>query len=269
MSFSPVVPFGGYTGWSFLQRTLSSQKTAFEADPALARDEAYFRDKIGSIKTAEALVADRRLLSVALGAYGLDGDINNKAFIRKVLDEGTLKEGTLANRLADKQYAALSAAFGFDLSVPRTQVSTFADKILAAYKARKFETAVGDQNNDMRLAMNARRELETLSKKSSGDTTKWLTILGNAPLRQVFEKAFGLPATFVTVDLDKQVATLRTRAEKALGKAEVAQFTDPKQVEKLLRQFLVRSDGGGTASSASSSALQILQSGGGGLSLRL
>jgi Protein of unknown function (DUF1217) len=269
MSFSPVVPFGGYTGWSFLQRTVSSQKTAFEADPALARDEAYFRDKIGSIRTAEALVADRRLLSVALGAYGLDNDINNKAFIRKVLDEGTLKEGTLANRLADKQYAAMSAAFGFDLSVPRTQVSTFADKILTAYKTRKFETAVGDQNNDMRLAMNARRELETLSKKSSSDTTKWLTILGNAPLRQVFEKAFGLPATFVTVDLDKQVATLRARAEKALGKVEVAQFTDPKQVEKLLRQFLIRSDGGGAASSASSSALQILQSGGGGLSLRL
>lgn len=268
MMFSPVIPFGGYTGWTFLQRTQTAQRTAFEADPVAKRDEAYFREKIGGIKTAEALVSDRRLLRVALGAYGLDGDINNKAFIRKVLDEGTLKVGTLANRLADKQYQAMSAAFGFDLSVPRTQVSTFADKILTAYKARRFESAVGDQNNDMRLAMNARRELATLATKPSGPDTKWLTVIGNSPLRQVFETALGLPATFVGLDLDKQVGILRAKSERALGSGEVAQFSDPKQVEKLLRQFLVRAEVNGSGT-VSSPALQLLQAGSGLLSLRV
>ena len=33
MSFAPIVPFGGYAGWSFLQRTLPAQKHAFEAAP--------------------------------------------------------------------------------------------------------------------------------------------------------------------------------------------------------------------------------------------
>jgi hypothetical protein len=273
MTFTPVIPFTGYTGWTFLQRTQTAQRTAFEADPVAKRDEAYFREKIGSIKTAEALVSDRRLLRVALGAFGLDGDINNKAFIKKVLAEGTLRVGTLANKLADKQYQAMSAAFGFDLSVPRTQVSTFADKIMTAYKARQFETAVGDQNNDMRLAMNARRELATLATKSSGQDTKWLTVIGNTPLRQVFETALGLPSTFVALDVDKQVGILRARSERILGKGEVAQFSDPQQIEKLLRQFLVRADltGGGLAAGGSS-ALQLLQAGSfgrGQLSLRL
>ncbi len=260
MTFAPVVPFGGYTGWTFLQRTQTAQRAAFEASPVSKRDETYFREKIGTIKTAEALVADRRLLGVALGAFGLDGDINNKAFIKKILAEGTLKPATLANKLADKQYQALSAAFGFDLSIPRTQVSTFADKILTSFKERRFEQAVGEQNNDMRLAMNARRELATLAAKTSGPDTKWLTIIGNTPLRQVFETALGLPATFVTLDLDKQVDILRAKTERILGQGEVAQFKDPKQVDRLLRQFLVRGDvASATGSQGTSSALQLLQ----------
>ena len=83
---------------------------------------------------------------MALTAYGLEGDINNKAFIRKVLEDGTLKEGALANRLADKQYQKLSAAFGFgDFPVPRSKLSDFADKTLALYRTRQFETAVGNR----------------------------------------------------------------------------------------------------------------------------
>ena len=41
------------------------------------------------MKSAADLVADRRLLKVALGAFGLEGEIDKKAFIRKVLEEGT------------------------------------------------------------------------------------------------------------------------------------------------------------------------------------
>lgn len=46
--------------------------------PKIRNDEAYFRAKIGSVKTAEQLVSDRRLLKVALGAFGLEADINNR-----------------------------------------------------------------------------------------------------------------------------------------------------------------------------------------------
>lgn len=262
MSFAPVLPLSGYGGYSFLKRTLPSQKAAFEAAPALKRDEDYFREKIGSIKTAEALVSDRRLLKVALGAFGLDADINNRHFIKKVLEGGTLKEDALANRLADKQYLAMSAAFGFgDFAVPSTQISNFADKIVSAFKARQFEAAVGAQNDDMRLALNAERELATLAKRNIGENTKWFTVMGSPPLRQVFEKAFGLPKSFAALDLDQQLSTLRSRAEKAFGTSDVSQFAEPAQVDKLVRRFLVRSEvaAGFSSTTKGASALQLLQ----------
>ena len=147
MTFSPAIPFSGFGGWTVLKRTAPTQKATFDAQPQVKRDADYFRANIAKIKSADDLVADRRLLRVALTAFGLEGDINNKAFIRKVLAEGTLKTEAFANRLADKQYQKLSAAFGFgDFATPRNVISDFADKILSQFRERGFETAVGTQN---------------------------------------------------------------------------------------------------------------------------
>lgn len=263
MNFTPVIPFGGFVGWKFLQRTLQNQKTAFEAVPALKRDEDYFREKIGGITTAEALVSDRRLLGVALGAFGLDNDINNRFFIQKVLEGGASKERSLANRLANKQYLALATAFGFgDFATPSTQTSDFADKILSNYKTRQFEIAVGEQNGDMRLALNAERELGALAGRNISENAKWFTVMGNTALRQVFEKALGLPASFASLDIDKQLITLRDRAGRAFGNDDIAQFGEPAQIERLVRQFLVRSEVSAvnTSSTQGGVALQLLQS---------
>ena len=113
MSFQPTIPLGGVAGWTFLKRTLATQKSAHAASSQLDREAIYFREKIGTIKTAEDLVADRRLLRVALGAFGLSGDLNNRFFIRKVLESSALDTKSLANKLSDKRYGELSPAFGF------------------------------------------------------------------------------------------------------------------------------------------------------------
>ncbi len=266
MSFAAVLPIAGYAGWKFLGRTIEAQKAAFAGSPVTKRDEAYFREKIGSIKTAEALVGDRRLLGVALAAFGLEGDINNKAFIRKVLEDGTLNPKDLANRLVDKRYLEFSKTFGFgDYAVPSTQLSDFADKIIAARNTRGFETAVGEQNGDMRAALNAQRELPALAAKANSANTKWFIILGSPPLRKVFETAFGLSRSFGSIDLDQQLGVFKDRAKKMLGISNPAEFTDPKKVEDLVRTFLLRSDGAGASLSTTknSAALTLLQSSGG------
>jgi Protein of unknown function (DUF1217) len=261
MTFSPALPFTGYGGWTVLKRTTPAQMAAFDAQPQLKRDADYFRANIGKVKSADALVSDRRLLRVALGAFGLEGDVNNKAFIRKVLAEGTLKEGAFANRLADKQYQKLSAAFGFgDFATPRNAISGFADKMLAQYRQRGFEAAVGTQNANFRLAMNIERELPALAAKTGSEDLLWLTVLGNAPMRSVFQTAFGLPDSFASIDLDKQLETLKDRAASVFGSSSVRQFADPKKTEDLVRQFLVRADiSSGTAFSQNSTALVLLQ----------
>lgn len=262
MSFSPVLPLTGYTGWGFLKRTMARQQAVQQALPAQQRDEAYFRDRIGRADTAVKLVNDKRLLRIALSAFGLEGDVNNRAFIQKILEGGTLKEAALANKLADKQYQKLSAAFGYgDFSVPRTKLSTFADEILAQFRTRSFETAVGEQNNTYRLAMNAERELPALAVKSTSETAKWFTVLGNAPLREVMQTALGLPKSFSSIDIDQQVSVLKARTEVAFGSSDLAQFRDSAKLEALTRRFLLQSEiqGQATNNSPAARALALLQ----------
>jgi hypothetical protein len=263
MSFAPVIPFGGYAGWTFLKRTMATQQAALAAAPEQQRDTAYFRENIGAVSTAEQLVSDRRLLKVALGAFGLEADLNNRFFIRKVLEDGTLKDGALALRLADPRYRELSAAFGFgDFTTPNTKLSDFAEKTLAAYAQRGFEAAVGQQNDTMRLALNAEREVAVLAGRTSSEDTKWFTVMGSKPLRQVFQTVLGLPASFASIDLDQQLTVLKEKTERVFGSPTVSQFADPGAMDKLLRTFLTRSDAAtGSASAQNSLALQLLQAG--------
>ena len=69
MSYQPVVPAGGNLGWTFLKQTREAQQEAFDNSSIIARDTDYFRENIGKIQSAEELVADRRLLTVALSDY--------------------------------------------------------------------------------------------------------------------------------------------------------------------------------------------------------
>jgi hypothetical protein len=273
MSFSPVIPFGGYAGWKFLGRTMAKQQAAFAASAPQQREEDYFREKIGTIRTAEDLVSDRRLLKVALGVFGLDADIDSKYFIRKVLEDGTLSTGALANKLSNKAYAEFSRAFGFgDYSTPRTVLSDFPDTILAAHAQRQFEVAVGESDDSMRLALNAQRELPKLAAKASSETTKWYGIIGSPPLARVIRTAFSLPASVGAMTLDLQVSTLKRKSEALFGSSDPAIFSDPTKVEKLIKLFLMNTQAPATGNSGAANALQLLQASGrgaGGLSLLL
>jgi hypothetical protein len=262
MSFQPVIPTTGYAGWRFLLRTLETQRTAFTESKPIQQATDYFRENIGKVRTADDLLGDRRLLQVALSAFGLEADINSKAFVRKVLEGGTTDDGALANRLADKRYAAFSQAFGFgDAGEPRTGLKSFQDDIVARFKARSFESAVGEQNDQMRLALNVSSGLADAVSQSSTPRGQWFTIMGNQPLREVFESAFGLPAGFGRLDIDKQLEQFQQKSQANFGTEAPADFLKPENQEKLIRLFLIRSEiSAGSSTSGGAIALSLLQS---------
>jgi len=261
MSFQPIIPFTGLAGWSFLQRTQASQQQAFEAQPSLQRDTDYFAAHIGEVSTPDDLINDYRLLKVTLGAFGLDDDLPNKAFIRKVLTEGSIDPESFANNLVDKRYLALTEAFSFDLGTPNTKMSDFAEGIIADYRQRQFEVAVGDQDNNLRLSLALERDLGEIVTSDNSDDGRWYAVMGSTSLRQVFETALGLPSETGLLDIDQQVEIFRNRAEKVFGDGEVSQFDDPSKMEKLNRLFLVRADiaAGSAGMSSGSIALTLLQ----------
>lgn len=264
MTFQPIIPTSGYSGWAFLTRTLTSQKTAFVESAPISRAEDYFRENISKINSAEELVADRRLLDVALGAFGLDDDINNKYFIRKVLEEGTINTDALAVKLSDPRYESLSAAFGFgDLGGSGyTSLPSFADEILTKFEDRRFELAVGEQDDSMRQALNLKPGLFDILEQSTTTDGQWFSIMGSPPIRSVFETALGFSSSFGTLDIDLQLSNFKERSQSVFGTDSPADFSDPEMQEELLRLFLVRSEinSNFNAFSSASTALTLLQS---------
>jgi hypothetical protein len=262
MSYQPVIPASGNLGWSFLKSSRAEQQKAFDNSTSIETNADYFREKIGSITSAKELVSDRRLLSVALGAFGLDDDIDNKFFVRKVLEEGTLDSEAFANRLSDKRYFAMAEAFSFHLQPPNTALSDFPEGILAQYRTRQFEVAVGNQDENLRLALGLSRDIEELAQRNLAEETAWFTIMGNPPMRRVFEKALGLPSQLAAIDLDQQLGEFRAKAQSMFGTSDPADFTDEVLQEKLIRNFLVRSELQNAAfgSSGGTVALTLLQS---------
>lgn len=242
MTFQPVVVGSGLAGWAFLAQTRDTQEAAFQAGGALTRDTDYFRERIGEIGSAEELVSDRRLLRVALGAFGLDSEIDSRFFVRKALEEGTLANDTFANRLSDKRYFALSEAFGFDLDPPNTALSTFGDQIVAQYRGRQFEVAVGEAAPDMRLALSLDREIATVTDRQLSDDAAWFTMMATPPLRAVFEQALSIPGSAGALDIRRQLELFREKAAVVFGTSEFSQFGTAEGTEALRDRFLAQSD---------------------------
>ncbi len=117
---------------------------------------------------------------------------------------------------------------------------------------------MGESDNNMRLAMNFRREVADLSAGKGGS---WYSVLASKPLRQVFEKAYGLPTSFGQIDIDQQRDVLADKTGALFGTDDLTAFQDPAAVEKLIDRFLARAqvDDGPPASTRGASALTLLQ----------
>lgn len=260
--FTPVLQGTGLVAWRFLQRTYDTQLETYNQSAQLTRVVDHFADKIGTVQSAEDLVSDRRLVEVALGAFGLQDDIDNRFFIRKILEEGTTNEDALANRFSDKRYQEFSAAFGLGPGeTPKLNEPGFVENIVARFQANSFEVATGQQDESMRIALFAQRELPDLAIEEVSNDTKWFTIMGQPPLRAIFEKAFNLPGSFGQVDIDQQLTVFKQRSREVFGTDSVSQFSDAALIEDLVTKYVVRSqlDAFNRATSSAAIALTLLQ----------
>ena len=71
--------------------------TSIAERPPVERETAYYLENIGSVRSIDDFMADRRLVDFALTAYGLEDMAYAKAFIRTVLEEGVDSADALAN----------------------------------------------------------------------------------------------------------------------------------------------------------------------------
>lgn len=246
MSYQVWTGGGGLGGWSVLNRTGDRQRELVASDGTVRTSSAYYRQNIGGVDTVGGLLSDYRLLNVSLRAFGLQADIGNKAFLRKILESDLSDQGSLANRLSNKSYRKLAEAFGFGANKDgaisnKTATKGFAEEIVAGYVEREFESRVGQTDENLRLALTARRELSSLAAASSTNDTKWYEVLGNTPLRKVFQGAFGFSDSYGKLPIDRQLQEYKSAAVKMFGSDDMARFSDEDTSETLVRNFLVRS----------------------------
>lgn len=265
--FQPAIPIGGYAGWKIFERTAARQKEAFGDQAAVQRDLAYFKEKISSIRSPEELVRDRKLLTVALGAFGLEDEINKKAFIRRALDDGVLDPRSFANRLNDPRWRAFATAFSAEnLALGRFELNSAREDVAARFIERAFERSVGDVDPNFRLAMNFRREAKAIASGVNTDRIGWLQIMGQRPLRAVVEAALGLPSSIANLDIDRQRQMFEEKAAEVFGTSSPKAFLDDANIEQALRRFFVRSEVEGEVSADTRGAAALSLLGGSALS---
>lgn len=262
MPINPVIPLSGLGGWKFLERTQVRQQDLFNRSADIQRDVDYFRENIGKVETTQDLVTDRRLLNVALGAYGLGAEIDKRAFVRNILDEGVFEPRSFANRLGNPAYIALTEMFSF-ADGGFFPTSGRVDEIVDKFLTVSFEEAVGEVDNSMRLSLNFKREMADLAGQGLTETTGWLRALGSKPIRAVLEGAFNLPAAFSQIDIDQQVGVFIDKSKQIFGSASIDVFADPEVLDSAIKRFQLREqiNNGPNANTRGMSALSILGAG--------
>lgn len=260
MSFQPFVLGSGLVAWRNLQRTMPQQMKVFANSSEQKRLTEHFEQSASELKTAGDLVSDRRSLRVALGAYGLQDDLNNTYFVKRIISEGGIEPSALANRMSDSRYQRLASDLAMDGLTQFTGIlPAKVQKISEQFIQQSFNAAVGEQQPNLRLALNAEQELIRLAQTEANDRTKWFLVMGNPPLRAVFEKALNLPTAMGRLDIEQQLGIFQAQAEKVFGSSGFDTLTDPENSAKIIDRFLIRDQiQAGNSMNGQSIALQML-----------
>lgn len=258
MSFQPLVPLDGLAGWSFLQRTRARQEASFTASPRMSRLTEDFPQEFAKLRRVEDMLGNRQALTVVLGAYGLQADLENRAFIKQVISDGVTDRGAIANRLADKRYLALAREMAHLApgggGVPPKGLAT---ELVSRFQTMEFEVAVGNSNEAMRLGLAFERKLPEIATGTLSETARWFSVLGDPPTRRVLETAMGLPKELASLDIDAQVDRMRAAARKEFGTDNIAELAQPEQMADVTQRFLLMDQLRSTQSGMSGAAIAL------------
>jgi hypothetical protein len=217
---------------------LETQKTSVKTATA------YYQANIGKVTTANQLISNYRLLSYALQSYGLGDQINNRALIKKVLEQGTTSPGALANTLPNINWKKFATAFNFAAKGASAPTSTTSvATTVSGYDEQQLEADQGASNPGVQLALYFKRVAPTI--------TNAYGILADKNLLQVVQTIFNLPPTANASQIDKEAV--------AIGKlAPLADLKDPAKVSKLAERFTAAYDAlYGPASNGTASPLSV------------
>lgn len=212
-----------YTSFQLITRDLDRSLSLKASEQRVSLETKYYLDNIGKIESIDDFLADTRIFKYAMNAFGLEDMSHAKAYMRKVLTEGTTDEAAFVNRISDDRFKQFANVFDFaGKGAAAVQGSDARQGVVDRYVRQSLEVSAGEENEGVRLALYFQRSASTV--------TSAYGILADQALLKVVFTAFGFPDAMRGADIDRQAAAIEARLD-------VSSLQDPKEVEKLLTRF--------------------------------
>jgi hypothetical protein len=215
---------GGLNALSVAERQGSALQDRFAARRDVAADMARFEERAPQLADVEALLKDRRTLTVVLEAFQLEGEIDKRAMLRKVLTEDPAAEGSLVNRLTDPRWKQLAQAFAGRAESPLADAA-LRQRLVDGALTNRFEKAMGEGNAGLREAL--------YFKRMAANATTIPQLMADRALATVARGALGLPEQFGLLSFEQQRDLLTRRLD-------VAELQDPKAVSRMAQRYVAQ-----------------------------
>src|SRR5260221_10803069 len=155
----------------------------FQKSPGYAQAVAYYQANIGKVTSVDALLKDRKLLTVALSAFQLESQVDAKGILRKLLTQDPTAKTSLAQQLLDPRYKQFAQAFaglrsdgGAGVQNPNS-INT----VLAGYQANEYAKWVSNNDGDPTIRQALFFQQTVQDTIDISDTGKLFTQFQQAP----------------------------------------------------------------------------------------
>jgi hypothetical protein len=225
---------------------LSQWRTITAKNPAVQTATQYFENNIGKVTSAQQLVDNPRLFDYAMTAFGLSDMTYAKGLMEKVLQQGVTSSTALADTLDNTNILSFAKAFDFtDNGATTTASSSLVDQVVNKYVENSLETAQGQQNPGVQLAL--------YFQAQAPNVTSVYQILADKNLLSVVQTALGISPLTAAEPID-------TQANMLTSQLELSDFQNPAKLQKFIERFCAQYDAnnntpGATTSSASTTTL--------------
>ncbi|MDB5522758.1 MAG: hypothetical protein JWM58_521 [Rhizobium sp.] len=184
-----------YLSYNIISRDMKAQLDRVAKQPEVSREDQYYQDNIGKVKTVDEFVGNYRLFAYAMKAYGLEDMTYAAAFMKKVLNSDLNDDKSFANLLTDNRYRKFAQAFQFTAATAVAQTSGQTDDLINHYKQ-----SILDQADAVSTANSA-------FKTGIATVTSVDDLLNNEQLRTYALKAFSVDSPYWSKDFLTKVLT--------------------------------------------------------------
>jgi hypothetical protein len=211
------------TSYQLIARDMAKSIERVASQAMVERESQYYLENIETIKSAKDFIANTRLFSYAMKAFGLEEMTYAKALMVKAMEQGIDEDDALANKLVDARYKEFVETFNFNRYGDKTTIfDRTRQGTVDKYVRQTLELQAGEQNEGVRLAL-------YFERKASSATSVY-GLLADPALAKVVRTALGIPDEVAAGDLDKQVVMI----EKHL---DIEDLKDPEGLSKFLARF--------------------------------